>query len=1323
MAKQGSINFGDSFWPTTNRPIDGKTIFENLEEAKADIIKTLRFTGLKFTVKDDTANDHPGPREYWFTQDYKPEELGDDWVTIISPEIIPEPQVYLPEAIEGKDWEPEISQALQDAKDYTNTEISKLTDNDTTYTGGDNISIVDNVISADNMRYDDSELRQAISGLIDSDTIYDDSELREAISGIIDNDTIYDDSELREAISGLVDNDTIPNDATLTISGLTLNDTFSANASVNKSILITPENIGASPAGHTHVTGPHTHTESDIEDLGNYALSNHTHDHFTNNDIHVTLQNKSDWDAKYDKPADGIPKGDLAESVQNSLSKADTALQSFTETDPTVPSWAKESLNGTKASQHTHDYQPIGNYIEEGDSRLSDDRNAKDVSPWAKAENKPTYNYGEIEDTPDPYELEDHDHAWDEITNKPAFLQIGTTGTTAAAGNHSHEYLTEEEDPTVPQWAKEPLGEENVVTQHTHIIPAGTKVALGEDPAPFNAGNIRVTPEAIGAEKAFSKNSAFNKEFGDIAGTVAEGNHEHDYLEDIDAIIVSGHVSGLSINDDEKLISLEKLTNLAISGHFKTLTMESIGDIFKLYGYNVQDPADVISNMTENDGVFTLKFSVTNKTIDTISGCQLYWVEEISAPRYKVYFDYGEGIENDLAQSVVENSTAAEIYPEDIEGHNFNGWYDNSGLTPPKFNFNTPIAGEITLYGEYVKLQYKINYWGWDNDTNKYIIIGDETVEYGDEPSPPSITDKEGWHKTDNWDYIESGNFDYSQLEPLPAENDIYAEYEINNYEVKFVGWDYTDDINTPPIDIQYIDHGNNAIPPSHPNREGYDPNGWDKSYNNIEENIIIKAQYAIKTFTVTFNSDGGNITPPSQTVNWNATATIPDPAPTKTGYHLQNSGWTLNESSFNFSTPITGDITLVADWEINEYNVNFWIEGVIVYTEPVEYLQTATAHNPNKTGYTLNGWYLDDETFTNQFTFTTTPITSNLDLYAEWVINKYTVTFYDDDKVTVIKAGQTVNHGSAAIPPEDPTKNGYHFDSWDKDYSNVTSNLDIYATYTVITLPTVEVTVTTDIEAAKVNGEHIAPFSVSIKADITKGSCALKEAKVYLDDLEMETINVSQFLNDDGLYIVATFNGLNQSKTYNVKVEVYDIDDDFGEDTDQFTLVFPQPAEKIWYGEFIPEGALYMPGNIDFANPDQVTGAIFDPLRDINRIAGLLEGSISPGFIPTAVGSPLNLLENGYIKQKVTIDPAVANNIENHLFTNIIGDLIFVCPQSMDIFQIKDIGGVPKNHEWDKFSTSIDNNGVDNYYIYKLKDRPIGTPLPNIAYTFEFTN
>lgn len=57
----------------------------------------------------------------------------------------------------------------------------------------------------------------------------------------------------------------------------------------------------------------------------------------------VTLTAADVGAGTYSKPSGGIPKTDLASAVQTSLGKADTALQSYTETDPTVPSWAKQS--------------------------------------------------------------------------------------------------------------------------------------------------------------------------------------------------------------------------------------------------------------------------------------------------------------------------------------------------------------------------------------------------------------------------------------------------------------------------------------------------------------------------------------------------------------------------------------------------------------------------------------------------------------------------------------------------------------------------------------------------------------------------------------------------------------------------------------------------------------------------------------------------------------------------------------------------------------------------------------------------------------------
>ena len=57
-----------------------------------------------------------------------------------------------------------------------------------------------------------------------------------------------------------------------------------------------------------------------------------------------------------------------------------------------------------------------------------------------------------------------------------------------------------------------------------------------------------------------------------------------------------------------------------------------------------------------------------------------------------------------------------------------------------------------------------------------------------------------------------------------------------------------------------------------------------------------------------------------------------------------------------------------------------------------------------------------------------------------------YTVTFKDWDG-TVLKT-QTVEEGSSATAPSNPSRDGYNFTGWDKDFSNVTANVTITAQY-----------------------------------------------------------------------------------------------------------------------------------------------------------------------------------------------------------------------------------------------------------------------------------
>jgi len=109
----------------------------------------------------------------------------------------------------------------------------------------------------------------------------------------------------------------------------------------------------------------------------------------------------------YSKPSGGIPASDLANAVQTSLGKADTALQSFTESDPTVPSHIKgitttdiSNWNGKQAA--IADLSDIRNGAALGATALQSYTETDPTVPaWAKAANKPSYTASEVGALPD----------------------------------------------------------------------------------------------------------------------------------------------------------------------------------------------------------------------------------------------------------------------------------------------------------------------------------------------------------------------------------------------------------------------------------------------------------------------------------------------------------------------------------------------------------------------------------------------------------------------------------------------------------------------------------------------------------------------------------------------------------------------------------------------------------------------------------------------------------------------------------------------------------------------------------------------------------
>ncbi|MFP3040610.1 InlB B-repeat-containing protein [Treponema primitia] len=194
--------------------------------------------------------------------------------------------------------------------------------------------------------------------------------------------------------------------------------------------------------------------------------------------------------------------------------------------------------------------------------------------------------------------------------------------------------------------------------------------------------------------------------------------------------------------------------------------------------------------------------------------------------------------------------------------------------------------------------------------------------------------------------------------------------------------------------------------------------------------------------YTVTFNADGGTVSPASkEVISGNAAGTLP--TPTKSGnnfggwYTAQNGGG----SSFTATSVVTAPITVYAQWisgEPTEYTVTFNAEGGTVSPASKEVISgnaAGTLPTPTKSGNNFFGWFTKNGTggdWGDSFT-TATVVTADITVYAQWGSGEptlYTVTF-NADGGTVSPASKEVISGNAAGTLPTPTKSGSNFGGW----------------------------------------------------------------------------------------------------------------------------------------------------------------------------------------------------------------------------------------------------------------------------------------------------
>lgn len=225
------------------------------------------------------------------------------------------------------------------------------------------------------------------------------------------------------------------------------------------------------------------------------------------------------------------------------------------------------------------------------------------------------------------------------------------------------------------------------------------------------------------------------------------------------------------------------------------------------------------------------------------------------------------------------------------------------------------------------------------------------------------------------------------------------------------------------------------TISSTKPTRTGYTFLGWSTSSTatsasyqpggsiKLTANDILYAVWKLNTYTVTFNANGGSVSPTSKTVTYGSTyGTLPTPV--RAGYTFN--GWyynnTLitNNSTFNF----TSNITLIAQWSINQYTITYNSNGGNgeIQNQNVTYGAQWTTNDGSslsRNGYKLIGWGTSSDgnvTYQLNQTISSYNMTNNLTLYAIWEI--MSIIYYKKDSFNMGVSTVWVKNSNSSIQP-----------------------------------------------------------------------------------------------------------------------------------------------------------------------------------------------------------------------------------------------------------------------------------------------------------------
>jgi uncharacterized repeat protein (TIGR02543 family) len=239
---------------------------------------------------------------------------------------------------------------------------------------------------------------------------------------------------------------------------------------------------------------------------------------------------------------------------------------------------------------------------------------------------------------------------------------------------------------------------------------------------------------------------------------------------------------------------------------------------------------------------------------------------------------------------------------------------------------------------------------------------------------------------------------------------------------------------------------------------------------------ICIQTDWTANTYTITFNANGGSVSPTSKLVTYGSVfynSLNPLPTPTRTGYTFQY--WTANKNGsgaiYNnilgdtYST--AGNITIYAQWTPQNYSITYRLNGGTNCVNPISYnIETPTFNlaNPTRAGYSFGGWYTTSNFSGSVTTSIAKGTTGNKLFYTKWILVTYNITYTLNGGTNNSNNPTNYTIENENITFASPTRSGYTFAGWFENANftaqaitsiiqgSTTGNKTFYAKWTPIT-------------------------------------------------------------------------------------------------------------------------------------------------------------------------------------------------------------------------------------------------------------------------------